>query len=389
MNQLFLVPACDKEAKENMEKSLKRKVNLVETCRELSIRLEDIAVRGNVEGLSMVNVWGTKKDKKTIWSSVNPGDGILYYTSDGGNRFFRFYGTVAAIIDHPGLAGAIWQSEEFRYIHVCYETPEIHLDSRVVFEYLGYSMRWVQGFMRVSAKHWNRIAPGLRAMENLVDYMQELDEVEQGIPVETRAEIESLDNHQAEKMQHILKAYQDLTRKLADGSIDIPYQEPESPPEQIKKPVISFEPNRRTPDFLNINVVKAKRGELAEKIVHKLEKHALRTAGRQDLADQVRIVSEASNQYGYDVLSYYPDGKEKHIEVKSTTRGKSAPFEMTYREYERWQTEECYVIYRVFQFKVGETIQYRYYVLDHTAREKIKVEPLVYRVYYEENQTNG
>jgi hypothetical protein len=53
----------------------------------------------------------------------------------------------------------------------------------------------------------------------------------------------------------------------------------------------------------------------------------LTEAGRPDLAEKVRHVPVVEGDgAGYDILSYFPDGRPKFVEVKTTSHGKAADF---------------------------------------------------------------
>lgn len=132
------------------------------------ISSEGAVVKGNMPYSDMVNVWGTKEKKAAVWEQMTPGDGVLYYTKEPQGTVFRFYGTVSCIIDSPELSMAIWQSPEFRYIHVCEDTPEIFLDKFTVLSFLGYKMTKVQGFMRVQSERWKAISEQYENMEEIV-----------------------------------------------------------------------------------------------------------------------------------------------------------------------------------------------------------------------------
>lgn len=171
MRHLFLVPACDKAAVENVGKSLKVKVDIPQICQKNGILLSRIITKGDLNASNMVNVWGCKENKYNVWEQMLPGDGVLYYTSFDGKSAFRFYGMISCTIDSPELSAAIWGSSDFRYIHVCKDTPEILLNKDVVFNFLGYKLECVQGFMKVSEKHMERLSV-FGNLENVVKFLQ-------------------------------------------------------------------------------------------------------------------------------------------------------------------------------------------------------------------------
>lgn len=95
-------------------------------------------------------------------------------------------------------------------------------------------------------------------------------------------------------------------------------------------------------------------GYIGEQRVFEFERQRLQEAGREDLAEKVRWISQESVAEGYDVLSFEEDGNERWIEVKATV-GHRSIFEMTHNE---WQTAAAagrkYCIYRVTNVESDE-----------------------------------
>ncbi|MCK6162415.1 MrcB family domain-containing protein [Bacillus pumilus] len=87
-------------------------------------------------------------------------------------------------------------------------------------------------------------------------------------------------------------------------------------------------------------------GRIAEKFVYHMEVEQLKAAGQEQLAEAVNWVAETEDGHGFDIKSYYPDGKEKLIEVKgSKLTHQDFPFFLS--EQERMVAEEekeAYVI---------------------------------------------
>lgn len=74
-------------------------------------------------------------------------------------------------------------------------------------------------------------------------------------------------------------------------------------------------------------------GRAGEECVLHHERGALKTAGREDLADKVRWTSvQDGDGFGFDILSYEPDGREKLIEVKTTNGWERTPFHISRNE---------------------------------------------------------
>lgn len=93
-------------------------------------------------------------------------------------------------------------------------------------------------------------------------------------------------------------------------------------------------------------------GLKGELLVFANEKQRLTSAGRCDLADGVSHVSvDEGDGAGYDIASFFADGRPKFIEVKTTTGPKSAEFfispgEVAFSAEKRDQFELC----RLFEF---------------------------------------
>lgn len=109
---------------------------------------------------------------------------------------------------------------------------------------------------------------------------------------------------------------------------------------------------RLTPDELAaIQREREANGQLGERRVLDLERRGLRRAGRSDLADRIRWISQESVLAGFDILSFYPDGREKWIEVKSTS-GKGKRFLMSDNEWLTAQRAKSkYHLYRVTEVR--------------------------------------
>lgn len=74
-------------------------------------------------------------------------------------------------------------------------------------------------------------------------------------------------------------------------------------------------------------------GKAGEALVLHHERTSLTHAGREDLADKVRWTSEQDGDgYGYDILSFEPDGRERLLEVKTTNGWERTPFHISANE---------------------------------------------------------
>lgn len=123
---------------------------------------------------------------------------------------------------------------------------------------------------------------------------------------------------------------------------------------------ISPQDRYRVPKKINIDHERIKKiGRCGEKAVIDKEKEFLISIGRQDLAEEVRWVSEKDGDgIGYDILSFFENGKKKYIEVKTTIQFLEAPFHISKNELDflKEHPEDSYV-YRCFLDEKEETIE--------------------------------
>ena len=79
----------------------------------------------------------------------------------------------------------------------------------------------------------------------------------------------------------------------------------------------------------------------------------LNALGAHKLADKVDHVSKSKGDgLGYDVLSFDADGKERFIEVKTTTFGQATPFFVSRGELALSKgAHEQFHLYRLFEFR--------------------------------------
>ena len=93
-------------------------------------------------------------------------------------------------------------------------------------------------------------------------------------------------------------------------------------------------------------------GRAGEERVVAHEQSSLKLAGRDDLAREVRWVSqEDGDGAGYDIASFTPDGRERLIEVKTTNGWERTPFYISRNELavaEERRSEWC--LFRLWNF---------------------------------------
>lgn len=134
---------------------------------------------------------------------------------------------------------------------------------------------------------------------------------------------------------------------------------------EIVKPIENISPDKKyyTPrkiDWDNINKDKKITGLKGEEIVMEIEKNYLNSINMSDLADKVRHISkEDGDGAGYDILSFYPDGQDKYIEVKSTMKSSGKSFYLSQNELDFLKKNKgnaC--VYRIFNVNENEDAPY-------------------------------
>ena len=93
-------------------------------------------------------------------------------------------------------------------------------------------------------------------------------------------------------------------------------------------------------------------GRAGEERVLEHERYILKSAGREDLAQRVRWVSEEDGDgAGYDIASFEPEGRLRLIEVKTTNGWERTPFHVTRNELavaDQRRTDWC--LFRLWNF---------------------------------------
>jgi hypothetical protein len=118
-------------------------------------------------------------------------------------------------------------------------------------------------------------------------------------------------------------------------------------------------------------------GQAGEEHIFEFEQRKLVDAGRRDLAEKVRWVSQADGDgLGYDIRSYEEDGSERWIEVKTTRGGNATPFYLTRNENEvAKERPDAFRLYRLYDFSRTP----RLFTLQPPLERLLTLEPLTFR----------
>ena len=136
--------------------------------------------------------------------------------------------------------------------------------------------------------------------------------------------------------------------------------------------------NNKTPDYDAENKKRKELGDKGEALVIAYEKDLLTRSNRPDLVDSICKVPDFE---GYDILSFYPDGSKKYIEVKTTTGTYQRPFFWSWNEKATMtQYKVDYWLYRLYNFDEN-TDSADFYKLRGDFSNQILEEATQYRVH--------
>lgn len=135
-------------------------------------------------------------------------------------------------------------------------------------------------------------------------------------------------------------------------------------------------PPRRGINYLEVEARNAALGLAGELFVLELEHKRLWTAGAHRLAGRVEHVSQTRGDgLGYDIVSFESDGRERLIEVKTTSFGAMTPFFATRREVAVSQARANeYQLYRLHKFRSTP----RVFVLEGQLDKTCLLDPVLY-----------
>ena len=139
----------------------------------------------------------------------------------------------------------------------------------------------------------------------------------------------------------------------------------------------------RKPRNYVLKTIKDKQtGDIGERLVYQWEKEQLIKVKRNDLAKLVEHTSkEIGDGTGYDIKSFYPDGKTKFIEVKTTKLGKDTEFFMSPNEVEFSQKHrDQYVLYRLYELKI-DPLNASFYDIKGDISDQFILDPTEYKLY--------
>ena len=121
-------------------------------------------------------------------------------------------------------------------------------------------------------------------------------------------------------------------------------------------------------------------GQAGELFALDFERWRLAQLGAGQLAEQVRHVSvEEGDGFGYDIRSFESDGRERFIEVKTTSFGERTPFFVSANEagFARARRDQ-FRLYRLFEFRASP----RLFELSGPIEQHCRLDPTTFRASF-------
>lgn len=140
-----------------------------------------------------------------------------------------------------------------------------------------------------------------------------------------------------------------------------------------ERPIAPITP-RLGVNYLENETRNAALGLAGEEFVLRLEHQRLWNSGERRLADRVEHVARTQGDgLGYDIVSYESDGRQRLIEVKTTSFGSMTPFFASRREVAvSAERAEHYKLYRLYKFRSTPKV----YVLDGSLQQTCILDPV-------------
>ena len=130
-------------------------------------------------------------------------------------------------------------------------------------------------------------------------------------------------------------------------------------------------------NYLEIEARNRSLGRAGEELALKFEHERLWRAGCKKLAERIDHISEnKGDSWGYDILSFETDGRERLVEVKTTRFGVMTPFFASNNEVDVSEQRSAeYNVYRLFDFDKKP----RLFQLAGSIRNTCTLEPIQFR----------
>ncbi len=328
MKNYFLAPRSGEKSWDNFQSTIKNGVPLERISAQLSP--EEIKILSSQD---IVYAWGNREGTKSAWNTMQLGDTVIFYAKGvlvmTGEVYFKKHS--------PELALLMWPPDDngnpWEYTFFLKNLKYISIPIKVFNATVGYLPNYiVQGFAHLKEDRIEKITEQYGSVESMLELFVDKD---------------------SEEMPSVGdKLYINVPHEMSPIIVENPKLTPYVAKERLNKKII-----KKKIDYILRNKNNSITGSKGEEIVLKKEKEILEKAGRKDLADRVVRVSIDDDSLGYDILSFDAEGKEKYIEVKSTTTNNGfIRFFVSINEYSIGKNKENYFIYFVENVNLNQPI---------------------------------
>lgn len=316
----FLAPRSGEKSYKNFQSTIKNGVPLERIERFLSDE-----GKSKLDKEDVIYAWGNREGTKTQWERMQYGDTVLFYAK----RKLVIAGEVYFKQESKDLALSMWPPDEngnpWRFTFFIKNLRYISIPMQAFNAIVGFKSNYiVQGFIQLKEERVESIATQFGSMENMLDQFQ--SNISEEVPTDNET------------------VYVNVSKEIEPEIIF----EPKIVPKQLTTLVKKTERTPYKTDYVARSKANAITGSKGEELVLKEEKKRLKKLGKFDLANKVLRVSVDDDSKGYDIHSFEEDGRDRYIEVKtSTSKGNSIRFFMSQNEYNAARTLSNYFVYFV------------------------------------------
>jgi len=149
---------------------------------------------------------------------------------------------------------------------------------------------------------------------------------------------------------------------------------------QVREPAPNYHRRATKRDYLERETMNRSLGSAGELFALKFEKWRLLSLGLRNLSEKVEHVSSTQGDgLGFDILSFEPDGRERFVEVKTTSFGQTTPFFVSSNEaaFAREKGEQ-FRLYRLYDFRKAPSL----FELPGAIEQHCLLDPCTYKAQF-------
>lgn len=314
----FIAPRSGEKSYKNYESTIKNGVPLERISQYLSDQEIEILSKEEI-----IYAWGNRKGTVGAWKKIQDGDLVIFYA----NKRLIMTGEVYFKKHSPDIALALWPPDEhgnpWEYVFFIKNINYISIPISI----FNAAAKWksnniIQGFTYLNEERVKNIIDQYGSVEKLLGLF--VDQYSEEIPLESD------------------KLYVNITHEIKPIIITDATFTPRA------NNIYKTKKLAKKIDYIARNKSNSITGSKGEKLVLSIEQKRLHDAGKPELANKVERISIGDDSKGYDILSFEVDGKERYIEVKTTTiDNNGVRFFVSLNEYEIGKTKDNYYIYFV------------------------------------------